>query len=74
MKKFRVSAEFKMGRFPATVNKEIIAESADHAKEELMRRIGAKHRTPRRFINILSIAESSDVSVVIDDSDDKKTE
>jgi len=73
MKKFQISAEFKMGSFPAMLNKEIIAKDEEDAKEAIMRRIGAKHKTPRRFINILSIAETSDVSVV-DNSDDSKKE
>ena len=72
MKKFQISAEFKMGSFPAKLSKEILADNEEQAKEILYRRIGTKHKTPRRFINILSIAETSDVSVVIDDSHDKE--
>lgn len=72
MKKFQVSAEFRMGNFPARLDKEILAENEEQARETIYRRLGAKHRTPRRFINILRIAESSDVSVVVDESQDGK--
>ena len=55
-----------MGNFPAKLNKEIIACDEESAREAIIRILGAKHKTPRRFINILSIAEASDVNVVLD--------
>ncbi len=69
MKKFKVSAKFKMGKQHATLNKDITARDEDHAKELIMCLLGSKHGTPRRLINILNIAETSDVSVVLDESE-----
>lgn len=64
MKQYVVSAEFKMGKQPSKLTKEITAENEERARDKLLCILGSKHRTPRRFINILNVAQSSKVSVV----------
>jgi len=66
MENFQVSAVFKMGKQFAKLNKEIEAKDENHAKELILSQIGSKHGTPRRFINILQIAQTSKDSVVLD--------
>lgn len=72
MRSFQVSAEFKLGNHMARMNKEILAENKEKAIDKVLCILGSKHRTPRRFINILSIAESTNASVILDGNEQKK--
>ena len=72
MEKFKVSAEFKVGKRVAYMKSEVEARDEDHARDLVVSRIGGRHKTPRRFINILRIAKTSKTSVVLDDGSKKR--
>lgn len=54
---FRITGTFQMGSRNQKFTKEIIADTADRARELTYTVIGSKHRTKRNFIHFKDIEE-----------------
>ncbi len=72
---YNVSGNFKLGSQWKSFTREVEAEHEEHAKTQILVTYGSKHKLPKRFINIASVAEVAKHSVVLEPhgkAEDKK--
>lgn len=56
-KVFRVTGTFHATHHDQNFSKEVVAATADGARERILATFGSKHRVPRRLIRIVSVTE-----------------